>query len=391
MSVANQSMAAFAANCALLTSECLAAGARMGHQDAVSRCQQFRTRQRNAGGWFSAPLAVILTGEDGVADQLETFLTADRARRARVVEEPLFFRIPADAHIATAVLDEHLLLFVAIGQRIQRHILRAFHVGKSGNSCFLTSRWSLDTCAAITLQVELIAAGTEERAAGVDTVVRAPAVVAPTLVHVRTLTLIRVADLESRMTRAAERTGSVGANVSALAISLTALVDIGAVVALGDVAFTALAAEGSDQVDAASLTGIGQAFVVVDTAIAFQLVAFVALAVVSARQVDAAATALVVLALVDILTASIAQLIARVTDALVRAGQIHARSVAWIILTLVYIDTFVTAQFVAVFALASVGALRVDALAAARVDCTFVNVLTDVIDELVTKRTEAAV
>ena len=71
-------------------------------------------------------------------------------------------------------------------------------------------------------------------------------------------------------------------------------------VALGDVAFTALAAEGSDQVDAASLTGIGQAFVVVDTAIAFQLVAFVALAVVSARQVDAAATALVVLALVDI-------------------------------------------------------------------------------------------
>ena len=47
-----------------------------------------------------------------------------------------------------------------------------------------------DTCAAITLQVELIAAGTEERAAGVDTVVRAPAVVAPTLVHVRTLTLI---------------------------------------------------------------------------------------------------------------------------------------------------------------------------------------------------------
>lgn len=60
-------------------------------------------------------------------------------------------------------------------------------------------------------------------------------------------------------------------------------------------------------------------------------------------------------------------------------------------MTLVYIDTVVPTKCEAFLTLAAVRALRVDALTAARVDYTFINVLTDVIDELVTEGTEAAV
>jgi len=44
--------------------------------------------------------------------------------------------------------------------------------------------------ALVTLQVELVAAGTEERAAGVDAIMSAASVIVPTLVNIRTLTVI---------------------------------------------------------------------------------------------------------------------------------------------------------------------------------------------------------
>lgn len=44
--------------------------------------------------------------------------------------------------------------------------------------------------ALVTLQVKLVAAGTEEGAPGVDAIVSAASVIVPTLVNIRTLTVI---------------------------------------------------------------------------------------------------------------------------------------------------------------------------------------------------------
>lgn len=215
----------------------------MRNQDAISRCYQFGARQRNAGGGFSAPETGGFTGEDGVTDQLETFLTADRARGAGIEEEPLLFRIGAHSHVTSPVMNERLFLFVLIGQRIQCLVLRAFHVSKGRHWWFFTPGWFLKAGALVTLQVKLVAAGTEEGAPGVDAIVSAASVIVPTLVNIRTLTVILFANFETWLTRAAVRAGFVGANVGAIVTSLAAFVDIDAEVTLSDVAFITFAAE----------------------------------------------------------------------------------------------------------------------------------------------------